>query len=153
MGLHDIQKPAPHVASYADLLRVVAHLGRLVQDMGERIEVLEVARSVQHRVAVPPAGASISKVVAVACYSGKTTIPAHRIAEIVLDVARRNGVAAADILGQHRLAVIVAARQEVFLRAREAGYSLSAIGRAMGRDHTTVSHGVAAALRRREVAA
>lgn len=41
------------------------------------------------------------------------------------------------------------ARQDVYLALRELGWSLPRIGKAMGRDHTTVIHGIAMAIARR----
>ena len=60
--------------------------------------------------------------------------------------AEHHGVTVAEIKGRSRLGHVVAARQDVFLALREAGWSFPRIGRAMGRDHSTVMHGVARAL-------
>ena len=76
-----------------------------------------------------------------------------RFADSSADVLRRaisraaehHGVTVAEIKGRSRLGPAAAARQDVFLALREAGWSFPRIGRAMGRDHSTVMHGVAVA--------
>lgn len=60
------------------------------------------------------------------------------------------GVSVAQIMGHSRRQQIAHARQGVYwLLMHRGGLSVSAIGRAMGRDHTTVQHGIAAETRRR----
>jgi chromosomal replication initiation ATPase DnaA len=66
------------------------------------------------------------------------------ISLMVVDVAAEAGVSAAAILGPRRDKHIAQARQAVMYLARLEGHSLSDIGRAMGRDHTTVLHGIKA---------
>lgn len=57
---------------------------------------------------------------------------------IVLYVSLAHGVRIADIRGRSRLAHIVRARHECWWRLRRQGWSLPAIGREFGVDHTTV---------------
>lgn len=57
-------------------------------------------------------------------------------------VAAATGLPARLIYGHDRRRNIVAARHLVFYAAHRSGISLSAIGRAMNRDHTTVMSGV-----------
>lgn len=73
------------------------------------------------------------------------------IKQIVRDVAAAYGEKAEDILGRDRKRKFVIPRQEVMRRAYEAGLSLPQIGRAMGRDHTTVLHGISRAKERRNI--
>jgi chromosomal replication initiation ATPase DnaA len=56
--------------------------------------------------------------------------------------ASRHGVAVDDILSRSRKSKHVAARKEVMHLYRDAGFSLKQIGLALGRDHTTVLHGL-----------
>ena len=71
--------------------------------------------------------------------------PADVLRRAINHAAEHHGVTVADIKGRSRLGPVVAARQDVFLALREAGWSFPRIGRAMGRDHSTVMHGVAVA--------
>ena len=71
--------------------------------------------------------------------------PAEVLRRAINRAAEHHGVTAAEIKGRSRLGSVVAARQDVFLLLREAGWSFPRIGRAMSRDHTTVMHGVAVA--------
>lgn len=65
------------------------------------------------------------------------------ISEILQGVSAESGVPLEDLLGRCRLQGLVRARQVAYLLAREQGYSLPRIGRALGgRDHTTVLQGV-----------
>ena len=68
--------------------------------------------------------------------------------QIVEAAALRHGVALRDILGPGRTQAAAFARQEVMYQARLTGLSLHQIGRALGRDHTTVMAGIAAHKRR-----
>ena len=66
--------------------------------------------------------------------------------QIVLDVARAKGVHRNHIMGRRRLKHYAIARQEVMRRAYETGlFSYEEIGVFLGRDHTTVMHGIKAA--------
>lgn len=88
------------------------------------------------------------------CHNGYTDLhrqivmgqpPRMTIRLIAEYVAREHGVAIADILSDSRIRRVTRARQEVMRRAVEAGFSLGRVGRFLGRDHTTVLHGVNAA--------
>ena len=69
--------------------------------------------------------------------------PRRRVHEIVDEVAAATGISATDIHGKRRMRAAVAeARHLVMWRAHREGISLSDIGRALGRDHSSVSHGV-----------
>ena len=63
------------------------------------------------------------------------TSAVHR-ASIQHDVSRQ------DILGHNRRPHIVRARWQVMRELRDRGWSLTAIGDAMNRHHTTVLHGL-----------
>ena len=71
--------------------------------------------------------------------------PADVLRRAINRAAEHHGVTVAEIKGRSRLGRAAAARQDVFLALREAGWSFPRIGRAMGRDHSTVMHGVAVA--------
>lgn len=71
------------------------------------------------------------------------------VRDIVRAVAAEYGVSAVDILGPSRERVVSIPRQEAMRRAYEDGLTLAEIGRALGRDHTTVMHGIAVARLRR----
>ena len=75
-----------------------------------------------------------------------------RVAQIIAEVSRLSGVAEADILSRKRRAEIVSARNLVAAECRRLGMSYSAIGRALGRDHSTVQQGLRAAAHRGEIA-
>lgn len=61
---------------------------------------------------------------------------------VIWRCARKHGATQEQVLGSSRLKHVAAARHEVFLALREAGWSFPAIGAAMNRDHTTVMAGV-----------
>lgn len=71
-----------------------------------------------------------------------------KVRQIVEAVAAQHGVKPQDILGPDRTHYVAMARQEVMYHARLAGLSLAQIGRALGRDHSTVLAGIAAHKRR-----
>lgn len=71
--------------------------------------------------------------------------PADVLRRAINRAAERHGVTVAEIKGRSRLGHVAAARQDVFLELWEVGWSFSRIGRAMGRHHSTVMHGVAVA--------
>lgn len=68
------------------------------------------------------------------------------IRSIIATVAEEHGVSAQDILSSIRNRKIVLARQHAIheVKARRPGLSLPQIGRAFGRDHTTVLHSLRA---------
>lgn len=74
---------------------------------------------------------------------------ARCIKPIVHAVAQVTGIPASEIYGRCRKAHVCRARQIVMLAAAERGMGLSEIGRALGRDHATVSYGIAAEKARR----
>ena len=62
-----------------------------------------------------------------------------RAAWILVETASRHGFTAQDVRGPRRTSKLVIARHECIYRIRsELGMSLSAIGRFMNRDHTTI---------------
>lgn len=80
---------------------------------------------------------------------GKQRIVCPHIIAIVERVAEDAGVKTADILGESRIQPVAHARQRVYAVARDAGFSLTHIARAMGRDHTSIIHGIRAEEKRR----
>ena len=67
------------------------------------------------------------------------------LSDIVAVVARRHGVSPSEIRSERRTSPVVRARQRaVWLCKRMTLRSLPAIGRAVGRDHTTVLHSLRA---------
>jgi chromosomal replication initiation ATPase DnaA len=75
------------------------------------------------------------------------------IKEIIADAARRFSVQPSEILSPTRQRRVVRVRQWIMTEASSRGYSLNQIGMALGRDHKTVHHGIAAELQRRREAA
>ena len=74
------------------------------------------------------------------------------LSKLVQDLADKSGFTPEQITGQRRIWPLVQVRQYGMLLARQAGFSLSQIGRAFGgRDHTTVIHGVRTAAARMKV--
>lgn len=74
------------------------------------------------------------------------------VAKIVDAVSEQTGIPARLILSPRKDAPIARARQIVMYEARQHGLSLTQIGNAMGRDHTTIRHGIAAEKKRRVAA-
>ena len=75
----------------------------------------------------------------------------HRstVLKIVDAVAEATGIPAKHILSKSRTAPVARARQIVMYEARKAGLSYPQIGRALGRDHSTVVMGVRTEEKRR----
>lgn len=71
------------------------------------------------------------------------------ILALVSAVAAEFQLSTTDILSKSRYQNVVIARQETCLRALDAGHSVSKIARALGRDHSSVLHGINAAAVRR----
>jgi chromosomal replication initiation ATPase DnaA len=69
-------------------------------------------------------------------------VPRAEIDAIIDLVARRHGMSIDVLRGKSRSAPLVRIRQLAMSEARDAGYSLPEIGRALNRDHTTVLHGI-----------
>jgi chromosomal replication initiation ATPase DnaA len=64
------------------------------------------------------------------------------ILTIIDAVSQARGVSHDEILGFGRFAHIVRARHECFGMAHSRGFTATEIGRAMNRDHSSVSHGI-----------
>lgn len=62
--------------------------------------------------------------------------------EIIARVAKLHDLTAEDITGPSRLAEHCEARFHVTRELRASGRSVSAIGRMLNRDHTTIVHGL-----------
>lgn len=76
---------------------------------------------------------------------------APSVAEIVAAVARETDIPASDIVGPYQAAPIVRARQAVsWIARRVCDRSLSSIGAALRRDHSTIIQHLGRADRRRE---
>ena len=75
-------------------------------------------------------------------------VPQPKIRTIIREVAKLTGVPQDDILSPKRDRVTSRARQMVMWKAHKEGHSLPQIGRVLGRDHTSVLHGVRAINRR-----
>ena len=73
----------------------------------------------------------------------------NRVLELIDAVSAETGIPAKQIRGRCRKAHIVRARQIVMYEARQLGLSYPQIARAMGKDHTTIIHGVRAEEQRR----
>lgn len=75
----------------------------------------------------------------------------HRntVLQIVDAVSEATGIPSRHILGPRRDAPTARARQIVMYEARQHGLSMKQIGDALGRDHTTVVHGIRCEEKRR----
>lgn len=140
--------------STADLARLVAHLGRQVQRLTERVADLEQGRdTAQKRQKKREAMLRRSeRQAAITLRATMNDMRDNSIAAVACQVSKEMGIALPMLLSRHQNAPIVAARHEVYLRACEIGKSASDIARAVGRDRTTVLHGINAALNRRSAA-
>lgn len=69
-----------------------------------------------------------------------------RVSDIITIAARISGVSAQAIIGMGRTRPVVRVRQAVYFVARENGHSYPQIGVRMNRDHSSVLHGVSAAM-------
>lgn len=69
----------------------------------------------------------------------RAVAPIRAIAEAV---AAAHGLSVREMLGTSRRREVAWPRQDAMRLARTAGYSLPRIGRALGRDHSTVLYGV-----------
>ncbi|KQM18397.1 helix-turn-helix domain-containing protein [Novosphingobium sp. Leaf2] len=69
-----------------------------------------------------------------------------RIADIVTIAAELSGVSRQEIMSKSRVARVVRVRNACYMIARESGKSYPAIGRALGRDHSTIIHGLSKAI-------
>jgi Bacterial dnaA protein helix-turn-helix len=106
-------------------------------------------------IAEPPAPAVANRsrdMIILACDGPKETALEQVLVEtpglsrfriIIDECAKRYGVGIADIMGDRRNVLAVAARHEAMYRLRhETTMSLPQIGKKLGRDHTSVLHGV-----------
>lgn len=64
------------------------------------------------------------------------------VQKIVREVSASSGIPVDDLLGRSRKPHIAQARFLCWYVAREHGMSLQQIGRAFGRDHSTIVHGI-----------
>ena len=72
-----------------------------------------------------------------------------KILALTAEAAVISGVDMTDILGRSQTAGPVTARQWVYYEANQSGIPFAAIGRIMGRDHTTIMSGAAKEANRR----
>lgn len=77
----------------------------------------------------------------ITCGNSRTLSEATRDA-IVCKVAKRTGVPARAIVSRSRTDEVFAARARAMRALRAMGYSFPQIGKAFGRDHSTVIHAV-----------
>lgn len=70
---------------------------------------------------------------------------AGRPDEVIAAIAEAMGVTPADILGTSRVALVAKTRAVVCLALHRVGMTYSAIGRCLGKDHSTVMSACAAA--------
>lgn len=73
-------------------------------------------------------------------------LPRSEAMQIIRMVSRFTKIPVEDIMGQSRRAEIARARHMTYLALFDAGAPYIHIGRIMGRDHSTVMHGVRKAL-------
>ena len=86
-------------------------------------------------------------------FTGAAEMPRHdrigRARRIVKQEAEKAGVCREDIFADDRTRQAIIARHSVMHRLRvELGWSLGQIGQHLGRDHTTILHGIRAHKRR-----
>ncbi len=72
------------------------------------------------------------------------------VMRIVEAVAHATGFTVQEILSRSRIGPLAEARQLAMFEAREAGFSLNQIARAMDRDHSTVISGIRVEMARRQ---
>jgi hypothetical protein len=89
---------------------------------------------------------------ALVCDSGNELPLTASIAEAVAAVSAECQISAKEILGRSREHAVTIARQEVYLRALDAGLNISEIAKALGRDRTAIVLGINAAAVRRSKA-
>lgn len=110
-----------------DQTRIIHEMAKTVLALEKRIAALE----------APKPKRKVSEVRNVAGGAGN-------ISQIVANVAFDYGVAISDIMGPCRAPKWAWPRQHAYAMASDDGYSLAAIGRHFGRDHSTISSGIAA---------
>ena len=65
---------------------------------------------------------------------------ALRVERYAAEAASTYGISATDVMGTARTVAFVSARCVMWKRLYDEGFSKAAIGRAVGRHHTTVMH-------------
>jgi len=71
-------------------------------------------------------------------------LPRQRAKALITEVCERRGVGYRDVMSRTKNRRISAVRMEAyFVVWQELGWSLGKVGRAFGRDHSTVSYGIA----------
>jgi len=73
---------------------------------------------------------------------GKRNAATSKAQTAIAEAARRFGVSEADVMASDGRKGATQARQWVYTRLWHNGLSLPQIGRIMGKDHTTVLHGI-----------
>jgi chromosomal replication initiation ATPase DnaA len=81
-----------------------------------------------------------------------TSTSRRRMFHLAARIAAHYGLTVDDFRSPIRRRPIAWPRQEFMLAAHEAGFSMPQIGRFLGRDHTTILHGIRAARKRRQAA-
>ncbi len=69
------------------------------------------------------------------------------LTEALAAVCRQRRVKASAVLGAGKTHSVAAARRDLYVRLHELGWSVTEIGLAVGRNHSTVSHGLKQARR------
>lgn len=68
--------------------------------------------------------------------------PAARYRQVIASICEAYGVPMEEVMGEARSVVLVHARHACYAALRALGLSNPHVGRIMGRDHTTIIHGV-----------
>ena len=66
--------------------------------------------------------------------------PSSRVAQYAAEAAAANDLHPDDVMGTARTVSFVRARCQVWQRLYDDGFGMAAIGKAVGRRHTTVRH-------------
>jgi len=74
--------------------------------------------------------------------AGLTCSEPDDVSAILRAIARQHQISADDILGWSRRKAIVRARWDFWAALYCSGFSVSAIGNRLGRDHTTILYGL-----------
>lgn len=111
---------------------------QLVLDLRARVRALEALCGRENRAPRrgPGLGADVVRIT-----EGKRTT----IRDLALQVCTERCVPIAELMSDARRAQVAHARQEVMRLAVDAGFSTTQVGRFLGRDHSTVVHGIKAA--------
>lgn len=72
----------------------------------------------------------------------KAEVPRGLVIKVINDVCRRRRVSPREAMGRRRKKGLTAARHEVMWTLAKMGYSITAIGRSLEFDHTTVSYAI-----------